>query len=63
MPYGAWRSWRRGPPYHSLSAPRRKARPRMGRVRVARRWVTWETVVPEEAAQAMSGFVDAWSWG
>src|SRR5215472_9769895 len=33
--------------YHSLSATRRKSRPRMARVRVASRWVTWETVVPE----------------
>ena len=34
----------------------------MARVRSANRWVTWETVVPEDAASALRGFLDAWSW-
>src|SRR5207244_5870291 len=58
-PYWAWSSWISCPQYHSLSATRRKSRPRMVRVRVANRWVTWETVVPEYAARAIRGFLDA----
>src|SRR6266581_3386691 len=61
-PYWAWSSWISCPQYHSLSATSRKSRPRMARVSPANRWVTWETVVPEEAARAMRGFFDAWSW-
>src|SRR6266568_7438502 len=61
-PYWAWRSWISCPQYHSLSATRRKSRPRMARVRAAKWRGTWDTVVPEEAARARSGFLEAWSW-
>src|SRR5712692_585829 len=61
-PYWVWSSWMSCPQYHSLSATRRKSRPRTSRVRLAKRQVIWETVVPEYAARAMRGFLDAWSW-
>src|SRR2546426_6682177 len=61
-PYWAWSSWIRCPQSHSLSATMRQSRPRMARVRSANRWGTWETVVPEDAARAIRGFCDAWSW-
>src|SRR5205823_4738658 len=36
-PYGAWRSWLRGPPSHAVSATMRTSRPRRSRVRSATR--------------------------
>ena len=62
MPYWAWSSWMSWPQYHSLSATIRKSRSRMVRVSVAQWRVIWETVAPEEAARASSGFFVRWSW-